>query len=130
MSADRLAPIDDPRALARAVGDGEPADPWPPVRDILDDARAALPDVEFGQAAVAIRRVISPLMHGHPAEWPPPGPSVRGRLSDAAEAAVRDVRATLCLSARHGGPGSSRALLRLGRRISAHLDDLMAGQEI
>ena len=36
--------VDDPLALARAVPYGEPSDPWPQVRDILDDARTALPN--------------------------------------------------------------------------------------
>ena len=77
-----------------------------------------------------VRRVIAPLMMGRPAEWPPPGPSDGGRLPAGAAAAVRDVRATLCLAARHGGPGSARSLAMLGRRIDAHLDDLVTGQDI
>lgn len=130
MDASRLVPIDDPMALARAVGDGEPSDPWPLVRDILDDARAALPDAEFDQAATATRRVLAPLMHGRPAEWPPTGPSDGGSLPAGAAAVVREVRATLCLSARHAGPGSARSLAMLGRRIDAHLDDLLTGHDI
>jgi hypothetical protein len=43
---------------------------------------------------------------------------------------VRDVRATLCLSARHGGPGSGVTLAMLGRRLDAHLDDLVTGHDI
>ncbi len=130
MDAARLAPIDDPLELARAVPDGEPSDPWPQVRDILDDARAGLPDAEFARVVRATRRVIAPLMHGRPAEWPPTGASDGGSLPAGAAAAMRDVRATLCLSARHGGPGSTRALAMLGRRIDDHLDDLVTGQDI
>ncbi|MFM9018341.1 MAG: hypothetical protein ACKORG_02750 [Actinomycetota bacterium] len=130
MDASRLAPIDDPLALARQVADGEPSDPWPQVRDILDDARAGLPDTEFEAVVGATRRVIHPLMQGRPAEWPPAGPSDGGSLPAGAAAAMRDLRATLCLSARHGGPGSARALAMLGRRIDAHLDDLVTGQDI
>lgn len=130
MDAARLVPIDDPMALARAVPPGEPSDPWPQVRDLLDDARAALPDAEFSPVVTAVRRVIVPLVQGHPAEWPPAGPSDGGSLPAGATAVVREVRATLCLSARHGGPGSARALAMLGRRIDAHLDDLVAGHDI
>lgn len=130
MDAARLTPIDDPMALLRASEPGEPSDPWPQVRDILDEARAALPDAEFEPASRLVRRVIAPLMQGRPAEWPPPGPSDGGSMSVAAIAAVRDVRATLCLSARHGGPGSARTLAMLGRRIDAHLDDLATAQDI
>ena len=130
MDASRLAPIDDPLALARQVPDGEPSDPWPQVRDILDDARAGLPDAEFEAVVGATRRVIHPLMQGRPPEWPPAGPSDGGSLPAGAAAAMRDLRATLCLSARHGGPGSARALAMLGRRIDAHLDDLETGQDI
>jgi hypothetical protein len=130
MDAARLAQIDDAMAFARAAAPGEPSDPWPQVRDILDDARTALPDSEFGAALAVVRRVIAPLMMGRPAEWPPPGPSDGGRLPAGAAAAVRDVRATLCLAARHGGPGSARSLAMLGRRIDAHLDDLVTGQDI
>jgi hypothetical protein len=43
---------------------------------------------------------------------------------------MRDLRATLCLSARHGGPGSTGALAMLGRRIDAHLDDLVTGRDM
>ncbi len=130
MDARRLAPIDDALALARQAPDGEPSDPWPQVRDILDDARAGLPDAEFDAVVSATRRVIHPLMQGHPPEWPPAGPSDGGSLPAGAAAAMRDLRATLCLSARHGGPGSARALAMLGRRIDAHLDDLVTGQDI
>lgn len=130
MDAARLAPIDDPLALARAVPDGEPSEPWPQVRDILDDARTALPDAEFDLVVRQARRVIMPLLHGRPAEWPPAGPSDGGSLPAGAAAAMRDLRATLCLCARHGGPGSTRALAMLGRRIDAHLDDLVTGREI
>lgn len=130
MDAARLVPIDDPLELARAVADGEPSDPWPQVRDILDDARAGLPDAEFDQVVRTTRRVIMPLVQGRPAEWPPAGPSDGGSLPAGAAAAMRDLRATLCLSARHGGPGSARALAMLGRRIDAHLDDLVTGQDI
>ena len=130
MDAARRVPIDDAMALVRSAPDGEPSDPWPQVRDILDDARTALPDTEFDQVVRATRRVIAPLMHGRPAEWPPPGPSDGGGLPAGAAAAMRDVRATLCLAARHGGPGSTRSLAMLGRRIDTHLDDLVAGREI
>ncbi len=129
MDSARLVPIEDPILLVRSAPDGDPADPWPEVREILDSARTALPDVEFAQVVRATRRVIMPLMHGRPAEWPPPGPSDGGGLADGATTAMRDVRATLCLAARHGGPGSSGALAMLGRRIGAHLDDLVAGRE-
>lgn len=130
MDAARLAPIDDPLALARAVPDGEPSEPWPQVRDILDDARTALPDAEFDLVVRQTRRVIMPLLHGRPAEWPPTGPSDGSALPAGAAAAMRDLRATLCLCARHGGPGSTRALAMLGRRIDAHLDDLVTGRGI
>ena len=130
MDAARLVPIDDPLELARAVADGEPSDPWPQVRDLLDDARAGLPDAEFEHVVRSTRRVIVPLLQGRPPEWPPTGPSDGGALPAGATAAMRDLRATLCLSARHGGPGSARALAMLGRRIDAHLDDLVAGQDI
>ncbi len=130
MDAARLVPIDDPAALARAAEPGEPSDPWPQVRDILDEARTALPDSEFDPTVAAVRRVIAPLIQGRPSEWPPPGPSDGSSLPAAAAAVVRDVRATLCLSARHGGPGSARALAMLGRRVDAHLDDLVTGQDI
>ena len=130
MDAARLVSIDDPLELARAAPGGEPSDPWPQVRDILDDARAGLPDTEFEAVVGATRRVIHPLMQGRPAEWPPAGPSDGGSLPAGAAAAMRDLRATLCLSARHGGPGSARALAMLGRRIDAHLDDLETGQAI
>lgn len=130
MDAGRLVPIDDALELARAVPDGQPSDPWPQVRDILDTARSALPDAEFDAVVAATRRVIAPLTRGRPPEWPPQGPSDGGGLAAGPATAVRDVRATLCLSARHGGPGSARALAMLGRRIDAHLDDLVTGQDI
>jgi len=128
--ATRLVPIDDPLALARALPPGEPADPWPQVRDALDGARGSLPDDAFDAVVTSVRRVIAPLMEGRPPEWPPPGPAGGGALSEPAAAVVRDVRATLCLSARHGGPGSARALAMLGRRLETHLDDLVAGHDI
>ena len=56
MDPARLADIDDPAALARALPDGEPSDPWPLVRDILDDARAGLPDAEFDLVVSGTRR--------------------------------------------------------------------------
>jgi len=130
MDPARLADIDDPAALARALPDGEPSAPWPLVRDILDDARAGLPDAEFDLVVSGTRRVIAPLLLGRPAGWPPPGPSDGGSLPAGAASAMREVRATLCLSARHGGPGSTRALAMLGRRIDAHLDDLVTGTGI
>lgn len=130
MDSRRLVPIEDPAAFARTAPAGQYADPWPHVRDILDEARTGLPDIEFTPTVIAVRRVIAPLMHGRPAEWPPRGPSDGGRLTDGAAAVVRDVRATLCLSARHAGPGGAHALAMLGRRVDAHLDDLTAGQEI
>jgi hypothetical protein len=125
----RLVPIDDPLALARSLPPGEPADPWPLVRDTLDEARSSLPDAEFDAVVAATRRVIEPLLEGRPPEWPPPGAGSGGALSAPAAAVVRDVRATLCLSARHGGPGSARALAMLGHRLEAHLDDLITGHE-
>lgn len=128
--ATRLVPIDDPLALARALPPGEPADPWPMVRDVLDEARSSLPDREFDAIVAAVRRAIAPLLMGHPPEWPVAGPATGGSLSEPAAAVVRDVRATLCLSARHGGPGSARALAMLGRRLETHLDDLVAGHDI
>lgn len=130
MHSGRLVPIEDPAAFARAAPPGEAADPWPSIRDILDEARTALPDSEFTPTVVAVRRVIAPLMQGRPAEWPPPVPSDGGTLPEGAAAVVRDVRATLCLSARHAGPGGARALAMLGRRVEAHLDDLEEGHAI
>lgn len=130
MDSGRLVPIEDPAAFARAAPSGQYADPWPHVRDILDAARTGLPDSEFTPTMAAVRRVIAPLMQGRPTEWPPPGPSDGGSLTDGAAAVVRDVRATLCLSARHAGPGGAHALAMLGRRVDAHLDDLATGQEM
>lgn len=129
MDMGRLAPIHDPFILMRSVSHGSPSDPWPQVRDIMDGARAALSDVDFAPVVTSVRRVIVPLIHGRPAEWPSVGPAAGGRLTDDAAAVVREVRATLCLSARHGGPGSSRALAMLGHRIDAHLDDLTAATD-
>ncbi len=127
--ARRLAPIDNPFALARAVPPGEPADPWPPVRDILDEARSSLSDDEFAVTERAVRWIIAPLMRGFAAEWPEGGAPGDSTLPDGAATVVRDVRATLCLSARHGGPGSAHALVMLGRRLDTHLDDLVAAHE-
>ena len=58
MDAARLVPIDDAMALVRSAPDGEPSDPWPQVRDILDDARTALPDsLPLLVAAFALHRL-------------------------------------------------------------------------
>ena len=130
MDATRLVPIDDALALAHALPPGEPADPWPQVRDILDEARSSLPDAEFAELVTAVRRVVAPLIEGRPPAWPPSGPASGDRLRSGPSAVVRDVRATLCLSARHGGPGSGHTFVMLGRRLDAHLDDLVTGHDI
>ena len=50
--------------LLWALAPGEPADPWPQVRDALDEARGALPDREFDAVVAATRRVIAAMPEG------------------------------------------------------------------